>query len=381
MNLGNVDRLKQIYPSDATEDYFKSEAGLKALKLAWNTALFLLRKEDDVFQSMHSEYLNLIQSGSIIGVSFFDYGLESFEEYDTRKIKIRLVIALERDSSAGKSAIKNKSSYPLSIPESSFARLRHESKELLAEIAWQEIRHLDVWSRDEMLTYSRQHQFRDEIVEEACWNWDEGGPSASLVFEMVHARDLSEIQEITGRTHEEIFNLLKPYRLPGSALKCSDHTLHGLEVSRLQKSLGQALLDKGFLVIVEPGILIPNSAFQSHRRPDLIALYKGRALAIEIDSSFHLIDTKMARRNAERLLQKLGQKPASLTREDIESMFLDTAYKKKYQTDRLLDRAMLTSGVPVFRFWVSEVEKDPRQVVGCILEAMDSLGGERAVFR
>lgn len=89
----------------------------------------------------------------------------------------------------------------------------------------------------------------------------------------------------------------------------------------------------------------------------------------------------MARSNAERILQKLAQGPSGLARDDIEKMFLDTAFKKKYQTDRLLDRAMLASGIPVFRFWVSEVEKDPKHIVECILEAMDSLGGERAAFK
>lgn len=274
MNPSDVDRLKQIHPSEATQAYLKSDAGLKELKLAWNTAFFLLRKEDEVFQAMHSEYLNLIQSGTIIGVSFFDCGDESFDEYVAKKIKIRLAIALEHDSSANKSSAKHKSGAFLSIPESSFARLRQELKGVFAEISWHEIQHLDIWRKDERLTYSRQHQFRDEIIEEDGWIWDADGPRAFLTYEIVHARESSEILEITGRSYEEIFNLLKPYRLPSSSLRYSNHSLQGLEVSRLQRNLGQELLAKGFLVIVEPGILIPNSAFQSHRRPDLIALYK-----------------------------------------------------------------------------------------------------------
>lgn len=334
-----ANHLNQIPTSKTTQEYFRSEAGLKELKLAWNTALFLLRKEDLAFQSMQSEYLLLLESGTIIDVSFFDYGHESFEGYEAPKIKVRLTIALKRDLSASKSSVKQSAGRPLSMPESSFARLGPETKELLAEIAWQEIKGLKIWDQDEQITSREEHENYGDLVEATFWNWDRTGPSASFAFEIVYASESSEVLGITGRPTEKVFELLQSYRLPSTSKSRSengaslDHTLCGLEVGRLQRDLGNQLLSRGLLVIAEPGVLIPNNSFSGHRRPDLIALYKGRALAIEIDSSYHLIDRRVVRVSAERLLAKLDKNPSGLSREEVEKMFLDTAFKKK-KSDR-----------------------------------------------
>lgn len=127
----------------------------------------------------------------------------------------------------------------------------------------------------------------------------------------------------------------------------------GRVTNPIEKSIATLLISSGYLVILEPELYLPHPEANTYRNPDLIVIDKGRAIALEIDDTSHLIDHDNAGRPNIR----------------------------KWKRDRLLDEMMLRSGIPVLRVWHTEARDRPEQVLTRVIGIFESLGGSRFSYQ
>ena len=113
------------------------------------------------------------------------------------------------------------------------------------------------------------------------------------------------------------------------------------------------MTSSGYLVIYEPKIFLPTPEAEFHRNPDLIVFDKGRAIVVEIDDASHLIDLD-------------NNKAPNV---------------KKWHRDRIIDRELLCSGIPVLRVWHTEAREHPERVLTRIVQIFESLGGSRLQYQ
>ena len=115
------------------------------------------------------------------------------------------------------------------------------------------------------------------------------------------------------------------------------------------------LLDRGFIVSLEPKIFFPDREVQNYREPDLLVFHMGRVIALEIDDRSHLVKNLFTEDGKRRI----------------------EANEEKWTRDRLIDKLFLLNGIPVLRVWYDEVDKHPERVMTEVIRLFDSLGGQR----
>lgn len=127
----------------------------------------------------------------------------------------------------------------------------------------------------------------------------------------------------------------------------------GIKTGPVEATLATFLKSSGYLVIYEPILFLPTPEAEFHRNPDLMVFDKGRAIVVEIDDASHLIDLD-------------NNKAPNV---------------KKWHRDRIIDRELLCSGIPVLRVWHTEAREHPERVLTRIVQIFESLGGSRLQYQ
>jgi len=163
--------------------------------------------------------------------------------------------------------------------------------------------------------------------------------------------------ELIGMGFNDLFGILhpKPSRElpPGSKELQRPYIEKGRLTGQVEKNLATFLVSSGYLVILEPELFLPNPEAETYRNPDLLVFDKGRAVVIEIDDTSHLVDHGKNR----------------------------SPNVKKWKRDRLIDRELLCSGIPVLRVWHTEARETPERVLTRIVQILESLGGGRLRYQ
>ena len=172
------------------------------------------------------------------------------------------------------------------------------------------------------------------------------------------------VRNITGEYFGVVRKIVNEYR-PGPLYASVDpekkkNFFKGLGTTGWEEQLCVYLLQEGFIVSIEPDIFFPNTD-TGRRQPDLMVFQKGRCIAIEVDSKYHVIH----RKDDPSIRAKKGD--VNIT---------------KWKDDRQLDRMLLLCNViPVLRVWYDEVANNPEKIMSKFLNIFESLGGERMRYR
>ena len=172
-------------------------------------------------------------------------------------------------------------------------------------------------------------------------------------IELVRVDSQGKLIELIEMGFNDLFGILhpKPSRElpPGSKDLQRPYIEKGRLTGQVEKNLAIFLVSSGYLVILEPELFLPNPEAKTYRNPDLLVIDKGRAVVIEIDDTSHLFDHDNNR----------------------------SPNVKKWKRDRLIDRELLCSGIPVLRVWHTEARETPERVLTRIVQILESLGGGR----
>jgi hypothetical protein len=166
-----------------------------------------------------------------------------------------------------------------------------------------------------------------------------------------------KLKELIGMGFNDLFGILhpKPTRElpPGSRELQRPYIEKGYLIAPVEKNLATFLVSSGYLVILEPKLFLPSPEAETFRNPDLLVIDKGRAVVVEIDDTTHLVDHDNNR----------------------------APNVKKWKRDRLIDRELLCSGIPVLRVWHEEARETPEKVLTRIVQILESLGGGRLRYQ
>jgi len=235
--------------------------------------------------------------------------------------------------------------------------------------------HIAIRSKDIAEEWGNLSDKHRQLLEECLWNAlvnsfpelnvdDSSGQYSDLtdVFDYcnTHVRKIAtkaELIRLISIDFNELQNILYPR--PSTSVRVCDESLKrpyissGRNVSPIEKQLATFLKSSGFLVILEPELYLPNPEAATYRNPDLLVIDKGRSLIVEIDDTSHLVDHDNGGR----------------------------VNVNKWKRDRLLDRELLCSGIPVLRVWHEEARETPERVLSQILRVLESLGGSRLRYQ
>jgi len=353
----NADK-NNIRLDQGTINWLKSDQGIIQLGCAWKTALWLLTKESAKFGSLEKEYKSLKSDGRLVGMNF------------SEDIKIEMINLSENDDSFE----PENSSYPEvkqvnfhvefflyidPLLKENWECIDDDDKRNLSNILWKEMSINPELRQDQQLTFKIIDNYEEETdkdtdnrefkwIKEATSSYVHS--SAQTIFNTsIRLISLNELSSITEKKLIEISRILWNNKVNiNSNLKDSKkysidnpYRFRSFDSSRIESVLAKYLLASGFLVVLEPDMVLPE--LSTYRKPDLLVISKGRTIAVEIDSEFHLTQAKWSR-------------------------------------DRALDQAMLCNGIPLLRVWVSEVDENPEIVMTKILQIFESLGGKRMIY-
>ena len=333
------------------QTWLNSDEGIIQLGCAWQTGLYLLKKTSESFCSKDKEYRSLKNGGKIIGIRFYkrkdideiknEYGRKDF---NINKILFHIEILISIDFSV----------------KDDWDSIDNKDKDSLGKIIWEQIELIPEIKKDTNITYELvNYSFKEGnlSIEKSGlreFNWVFNGDYENEVDSDITYRTASlkliksqDFTSITGKSYSEFSKILYSDRVSvkegaeTSSSYPSPYRFRGYISNKIESQLAKFLLAEGFIVVLEPDMVLPQ--IENYRRPDLLIINKGRTLALEIDSRFHLTE-------------------------------------QKWQRDRLLDQSMLCNGIPLLRVWWDEAEKHPELVMTKILQIFESLGGSRMIY-
>lgn len=331
------------------DKWLKSEEGIIQLACAWQTGLYLLKKTSESFGAKDKEYRSFKSGGKIVGLRFYnnaivDEGSDGEWAPSIKKILFHVEILISIDFS-----IKD-----------DWASISNQDKDYLGKIIWEQIELIPEIKKDKNITYELVNYSIKEgnlSIENSGlreFNWVFNGNYENEVHSEITYRTASlkliksqDFASITGKSYSEFSKILYSDRVSvkegaeTSSSYPSPYRFRGYISNKIESQLAKFLLAEGFIVVLEPDMVLPQ--IENYRRPDLLIINKGRTLALEIDSRFHLTE-------------------------------------QKWQRDRLLDQSMLCNGIPLLRVWWDEAEKHPELVMTKILQIFESLGGSRMIY-
>jgi len=264
-----------------------------------------------------------------------------------------------------------------------FEALSNDAKNILLEEMWRCMSRFEPLKQDKKINLFNQKRLESGEIEDTnriCFIWEDtrshrdsrlGGKWtdttvtwANLIYESEVLESDPKIIRVAGDKFFNIRTIVQTYRPPiisevrdgGSEIK--SRLFMGSTTKLWEEKLTTYLLQRGFLVSLEPDLYIPEQSTEPRRTPDLMVIHKGRVIMIEIDSGYHLT-------------KEVGDGRSKRTVANVE----------RYERDRAFDRYMLCHGIPVLRVWFKEVEENPEQIMTQILQIYDSLGGDRFSYR
>ncbi len=359
--------------SQETKDWLRSPEGLLRLTQIWRTAVYHLKDAGSGITS--KQYKRLKSDIYLLGIDVFLENKTSVEEWEeefhtyegewekgTRKElcgTLKYVMVFNLCVSHENDTIDDLKSLPREVVLAMLNTLV------------QGFTRIDRISKEDCLT--QREGFPDPYSGEVhygnrYYKWsDDGRPdpfintTLSAVINIVDSTEL--VREITGEYFGVVRTIVNEYR-PGPIYASVDpekkkNLFKGLGTTGWEEQLCGYLLQEGFIVSIEPDIFFPNTD-TGRRQPDLLVFQKGRCIAIEIDSSYHIIHTK--------------DKPSVNAKKNDVNV-------AKWKDDRQLDRMLLCNGIPVLRVWYDEVANNPEKIMSEVLNIFESLGGERMRYR
>jgi len=244
-----------------------------------------------------------------------------------------------------------------------FDSLSEESQSLIAELAIMDLlvgesnplqQDDAVCCKTEKITSEGSATYYELWGQEICPD------EVNYKFSIVCESDKYIINEIAGRWYNEVRDLVSKSnpnirRERGRAREALPKRFKGLCKSKWEVQMAEILTERGYFVILEPNVIMPENMLETRRQPDILVCKKGRMMAIEIDDSSHLV--KGGRRNG-------GGYPNTT----------------KYKRDRKQDRVFLSNGIPLIRVYYDEFRNSPHQIVSDLEGMYEGLGGPRITF-
>lgn len=332
---------------ESTQDWLRSTEGLRALHGAWKDSIYLLPKQNEEFAARQSIYKNLKNSGTIIGFEIFQG-----RDLDEAAFKDGVVIVHDEQ-------LRYKVYFSIHFSaQEDLNALTQAMKDDLAKIAVRRILKLSHFQENKELLDLRHEYWQPDTLEglgdEVCYGfkWESVfEPGHDTCNEVVQVANELEIKRISGA--DDFRCLFKIIKSGGSAKNSEvssnewpDETgrFKGFSgASTIEVRLAKYLVSEGYVVVLEPDLVIPNPEIENYRSPDLLITDKGRTMLIEIDGDSHLT-------------------------------------LNRWKRDRLLDRIMLCHGIPILRVYVAEADNNPEVVMTQVNEIFHALGGSRMIY-
>ena len=259
-----------------------------------------------------------------------------------------------------------------------FYSLREEIVDFLSAHVWSTLSSLDPIKSEPSLWFfnPQNHASDDRSRADGWWNFaNQEDAAKSFVSDPIELSEPDwtgirylvshefkiieksiELENIAKCNYPDLVNINKTRSLSfkGSRLDGSLEKLT-LTLNRWEEKMCTYLLDRGFIVSLEPKIFFPDREVQNYREPDLLVFHMGRVIALEIDDRSHLVKNLFTEDGKRRI----------------------EANEEKWTRDRLIDKLFLLNGIPVLRVWYDEVDKHPERVMTEVIRLFDSLGGQR----
>ncbi|QNI92655.1 hypothetical protein SynBOUM118_02322 [Synechococcus sp. BOUM118] len=359
--------------SQDTKDWLRSSEGLLRLTQIWRTAVYQLKDTSSGVTS--KQYKRLKSDIYLLGVDVFLENKTSEDEWEEE------FQSIEGDWIKGtrkelRGTLKYVMVFNLCVNHENdtvddLKSLPREVVLAMLNTLIQGFTRIDRISKEDCLTEREEDQdpYSGEVrYGNRYYKWDDWGrpnpfidKTLSAVINIVDSTEL--VRDITGEYFGVVRKIVNEYR-PGPLFATVDpekkkNLFKGLGTTGWEEQLCGYLLQEGFIVSIEPDVFFPNTD-TGRRQPDLLVFQKGRCIAIEIDSKYHLVHME----DKPSINAKAGEVNVA-----------------KWKDDRQLDRMMLCNGIPVLRVWYEEVENNPEKIMSEVLNIFESLGGDRMRYR
>tara|TARA_Y100001933_G_scaffold261354_1_gene315910 strand:- start:819 stop:1997 length:1179 start_codon:yes stop_codon:yes gene_type:complete len=373
-----VEEFKPIELSEELSDWLRSTPGLQELDNSWISALYSLKKSayftDKDWKKKEEKALiyNELKADSFVaGISFskkVDISSESvgIEHYDEKDGSVSThEILMDEGTVTYKMTVHFTFGFKNSVADHFHAFPENIKKFLCAHI-WSTIKNESILRVEESIAFDdfAYGEVPDKSRPDGWiyhWDYREGGlVEYKFIVDYNIISNNDDLAAITGCGFTELckINPKNNLHIKGSHLDGAYEKLT-LKLGRWEEKLTGYLLDRGFIVSLEPKIFFPDREIENYREPDLMVFHMGRVIAIEIDDRSHLTRTKR---------WKSGK---IFTEANID----------KWSRDRLLDKLFLLNGIPVLRVWFEEVQDHPEKVMSEVMRVFESLGGQRMNYQ
>lgn len=324
--------------SAATTDWLRSTTGLQSLCSAWRTALHLCLKagcfhgqEEEAFCSAlksKSSIINFRVSSEYVAEEIF---YPDFSDEGTTVWGVELYLWIHSDL------------------QDDWATLAGDLKVQLASEAWNQILRLSILDDDPNLVEIEEDH--EGNLRSTGWTWTQPFSRFGNV-EMTPVLGDEGIKRLCCcEDYQTLRAVIKPVRpMQTAEMPSSEYRFMGYDMTRFEGRLARALQQAGYLVILEPSMILPTPEVQNYRRPDLLVVDRGRSIVIEIDDYSHI---------------------APRTRKPVE----------QWHRDRLMDRELLCLGIPVLRIYYTEIEEGVERVISKVTRVFEALGGQRMMMQ